>query len=88
MSGSCFLTILTLGAILDRQGLSVAVPVDLTTKNSESFSPQLLQGFWSELKDKNPEIVVMVPDCHSKTPNKKKSDGNSTVCAWPQHVKM
>ena len=24
-----------------------SLPVDLTTKNSESFSPQLLQGFWS-----------------------------------------
>ena len=35
-----------LSAILDRQGLSVAVPVDLRTQNSESFSPQLLQGFY------------------------------------------
>ena len=34
-----------LSAILDRQGLQVAAPIDLRTKNAESFSPQLLQGF-------------------------------------------
>ena len=39
-----------LSAILDRQGLLVAAPVDLRTKKTESFSPQLLQGFWSKLK--------------------------------------
>ena len=33
-----------LNAILDRQGPPVSVPVD-RKKNSESFSPQLLQGF-------------------------------------------
>ena len=35
-----------LSAILDRQGLQVAVPIDLRTKKAESFSPQLIQGFW------------------------------------------
>ena len=50
-----------LSAILDRQGLSVARPVDLVTKNTESFSPKLLQGFWSSNKEKNPKIVVMSP---------------------------
>ena len=35
-----------LSAILDRQGLLVAAPVDLSTKKAESFSRQLLQGFW------------------------------------------
>ena len=48
-----------LSAILDRQGLLVAAPVDLRTKNVESFSPQLLQGFWSKLEKKNPKIVIM-----------------------------
>ena len=57
---SCSQTSLILSASLDRQGLSVAVPVDLG-KNSKSFSPQLLQAFWSKLKDKNPKNVVMSP---------------------------
>ena len=35
-----------LSAVLNRQGLLVAAPVDLRTKNAESLSPQLLQGFW------------------------------------------
>ena len=34
-----------LSAILDRQGLLVAAPVDLRTKKAESFWPQLTQGF-------------------------------------------
>ena len=50
-----------LSAGLDRQGLTVAVPVDLRIENSESFSPQLLQGFWSKLKDKNPKVVGIYP---------------------------
>ena len=59
-----------LSAILDRQGLSVTVPVDLGTKNSESFSPELLQGFWSKLR-KNPKIVVMFPTVTTKNPKQK-----------------
>ena len=47
-----------LSAILDRQGLLVAAPVDLRTKKAESFSPQLLQGFWSQLKKKNHMATV------------------------------
>ena len=50
-----------LSATLDRQGFSVTDPVDLRTKNTESFLPQLLQDFWSKLKEKNPKIVVMSP---------------------------
>ena len=46
-----------LSAVLDRQGLSVTVPVDLGTKNSKRFSPQLLQGFWSKLKKKIPRSL-------------------------------
>ena len=53
-----------LSAILDRQGLLVAAPVDLRTKKAKSFSSQLLQGFWSKLKKKNPKIVVISPDCY------------------------
>ena len=41
-----------LSAILDRQGLQVAVPVNLRNMKMEHFSPQLLQGFWSKLKVK------------------------------------
>ena len=50
-----------LSAILDRQGLLVAAPVDHRTKKAESFSPQLLQGFWFNLEKKNPKIVGMSP---------------------------
>ena len=54
----------SLSAILDRQGLQVAAPIDVRKKKkAESFSPQLLQGFWHQLKKKNPKIVVMSPDC-------------------------
>ena len=70
MFGSCSL-ILFLSAVLDRHGLSVAAPVDLRIKNTESFSPQLLQGFWSKLKDKNSKIVVMPPKVTNKNSEKK-----------------
>ena len=74
-----------LSAVLDRKGLLVAAPVDLRTKRTESFSPQLLKGFWSKLKKLSPKIVVMSPTVTTETPSKKKSYGNSTVCAWPWH---
>ena len=48
-----------LSAILDRQGLQVAAPTDLRTKKAESFSPQLIQGFWQKLKKNNSKIVVL-----------------------------
>ena len=50
-----------LSAILDQQGLQVATPIDLRTKKAESFSPQLIQGFWQKIKEKNPKIVGMSP---------------------------
>ena len=62
-----------LSAVLDRQGLSVAAPVELRTKKTESFSPQLLQGFWSKLKEKNPKIVVYVSDCDNQKLEVKRS---------------
>ena len=60
-----------LSAILDRQGLWVAAPVDLRNKKTESFSPQLLKGFWAKLKKKNPKIVVMYPTVTTKNSKKK-----------------
>ena len=65
-SGNSFLS-----AILRRQGLMIAVPVDLRTKKAESFSPQLLQGFWSKLKKKNPMIVVMSPTVSTQCSKRK-----------------
>ena len=59
-----------LNAILDQQGLQVAAPIDLRTKKAESFSPQLIQGFWQKLKEKNPKIVVMSPTVETKDVNK------------------
>ena len=67
-----------LSAILDRQGLPVAVPVDLRTKKTESFSPQLLQGFWSKLKKKNPKTVLMYPTVTTKN-SKQKTGYMATV---------
>ena len=34
-----------LSAILDRQGLLVAAPIDVRTKKADNLTPQLLQGF-------------------------------------------
>ena len=65
-SGNSFLS-----AILRRQGLMIAVPVDLRTKKAESFSPQLFQGFWSKLKKKNPMIVVMSPTVSTQSSKRK-----------------
>ena len=59
-----------LSAILDRQGLMVATPVDLR-KKAESFSPQAWQGFWSRIKIKNPKIVVMSQTVFTKYTNQK-----------------
>ena len=55
-----------MSAIFDRQGLQVAAPIDLRTKKAESFSRQLIQGFWQKLKKKNPKIVVMSPTFETK----------------------
>ena len=60
-----------LSAILDRQGLMVAAPVDLRTEKAESVSPRLLQGFRSKLKKKNPKIVVMLPTVTPKNSKQK-----------------
>ena len=46
-----------LSAIFDRQGLLVAAPVDLRTKMAESFSSQMLQGFWFKLKKRIPRSL-------------------------------
>ena len=70
-----------LSTVLDRQGLQFAAPIDLRTKKVESFSPQLLQGFWHKLKKKNPKIFVMSPTVETKS-IKKKWYGNSTNCVW------
>ena len=56
-----------LSAILDREGLFVAAPVDRRTKKTESFSPQLLQDSWSKLKKKESKIVVMSPTVTTKS---------------------
>ena len=80
---------LYLSGILDRQGLLVAAPTHFRTKKAESFSPQLLQGFWSKLKKNNPKIVVMSPTVTAKNSEQKMtSSGNSTVCAWPWQQKI
>ena len=60
-----------LSAILDRQELMVAAPVDLRTKRAEGLSPQALQGFWSRIKMKNPKIVVMSPTVTTKNSEQK-----------------
>ena len=66
MFWSCSLTTLHSSAILVRQALLVAAPTDPGTKKAESFSTQLLQNFWSKLKNKNPKIVGMSPTVSTK----------------------
>ena len=59
-----------LSAILDRQGLMEAAPVDLRTKKAEGSSPQAPQDFWSRIKMKNPKIVVMSSTAFSEYTNR------------------
>ena len=78
-----------LSAILDRQGLWVAAPVDLRTKKTESFSPQLLHGFWSKLKKKSQDCRDVPDGYHQKPDAKNKLYGKSAVCACPyQNIKF
>ena len=70
-SGELFTDNSYLSAILDWQGHMVAAPADLRTKKAEGFSPQALQGFWSKIKMKNPEKVVMFPTVSIKCTNQK-----------------
>ena len=80
-----------LSAFLDRQGLQVAAPVDLRTKKAESFSPQLIQGFWQKLEVRIPRLLR----CHrllrrtKSFKKRKKLYGNSTACVWTcQNIKF
>ena len=52
--------------------------IDLRTKKYESFSPQVIQGFWQKLKKKNPKIVVMSPTFQTK-------DFKREEVVWQQH---
>ena len=56
-----------LSAIINQQGLSVSAPIDFGTKKAGSFSPQLLQCFWFELKKKNTKNVGMSPTVSTKS---------------------
>ena len=67
MYGSCSLTILIRAPSLIDKDFLVAAPTDLRTKKAESFSPQLLQVFWFQLKKKNPKSVVMSPTLATKS---------------------
>ena len=67
-----------LSAILDRQGLLVAAPMDPRTKKAESSSPQLLQSLRFKLKTKNPKIVVMSPAVTARSFKQKE-------VVWPQY---
>ena len=53
-----------LSAILDRQGLQVAAPIDLRTKKAESFLPQLADtGLPTQAQEKESQDCYDVPDC-------------------------
>ena len=67
-----------LSAILDRQGLMVAAPPDLTIKRAEGFSPQAQQSFGSKIKLKNPKIGVMCPTVFTECTNQ-------TEVIWQQY---
>ena len=66
-----------LSAILDKD-FWMQLQLTLKSKNTESFPPQLLQGFWSKLKGKNPKIVVM-----SQTVTTKNSKQKEVI--WQQY---
>ena len=67
-----------MSAILDRQGLLVAAPVDMRTKKAESFSPQALQDIWSRIQIKNLKTVMMSPTVFTKYSYQKE-------VIWQQH---
>ena len=67
-----------LSAVLDRQGLLVAPTMGLRTKKTEKLLTQLLQGFWSKFKKKNPKIVMVSPTV--TTQNKKQKEA-----MWQQY---
>ena len=71
MFGELFCDNSYLSAILDRQGLQVAAPVNLRNRKIEHFSQLLSQGFWSTLKIKNPKIVVMSPTATTQNSEQK-----------------
>ena len=55
------LTILIWALSLDRQGLLVAAPVNLRTKKNRKLLTIAIAGLLSNLKEKNPKIVVIAP---------------------------
>ena len=65
-----------LSRILDRQGHQDAAPIDIRTKKAESFSPQLIQGFWQKLKKNNLKTVGMSRTFEAKDFN---MDGMATL---------
>ena len=76
-----------LSAVLDRQVLMVAAPVDLIIKRAESFSPQALQGFWSRIQNKEHPKLEWGPQLSSLKNSYQKKDvilATVTNCAWPQ----
>ena len=67
MSGSYFSDSSSLSAILDRQGLLVAAPVDLRRKKAESFFATAVARLLFKLKKKKPKNVVMSPTLATKS---------------------
>ena len=53
-----------LSAVLDRQGLQVAAPIDLRTKKAESLLPQLADtGLPAQAQEKESQDGCNVPNC-------------------------
>ena len=63
-----------LRAVLDRQGLMVAAPADLRIRKADSFSLQILQGFWPRIKRKNPKNISDVTNCMQEIHKSERSD--------------
>ena len=61
-----------LDAILDRQGLLVAAPVDLGTKKAESFSP-VIAGILVKAHEKESQDLCDFRDCYKQKLKAKRS---------------
>ena len=65
-------------AVLDRQGLQVAAPIDLRTKKAESSSPQLITGLLAKAQEKESQDCWDVTEFRDEKLQKERS-GMATV---------
>ena len=72
-----------LSAILDRQGLLGAAPIDQRTKRADNFSPQLLQSLWCAHEKESQDRCDLPDCCYEELQATRSYFGNNTSRAWP-----